>query len=58
MIARYTRREMGRIWEEENKFSIWLQIEILACEAQAELGIIPREAVEVIRKKEIGRAHV
>lgn len=42
---------MGRIWEEENKFRIWLEIEILACEAQAELGVIPKEAVKVIREK-------
>ncbi|MDH3252458.1 MAG: lyase family protein, partial [Ignavibacteria bacterium] len=51
MISRYTRPEMGRIWEDQNKFSIWLDIEILACEAQAELGVVPREAVTVIRDK-------
>ncbi len=38
VINRYTRPEMGRIWELENKFSVWKEIEILACEAQAELG--------------------
>ena len=38
MINRYTRPEMGAIWELQNKFSIWKEIEILACEAQAELG--------------------
>jgi len=42
---------MGAIWEEENKFRIWLEIEILACEAQAELGAIPREAVRTIRER-------
>jgi len=42
---------MGKIWQEENKFSIWLNIEVLACEAQAELGVIPIEAVKVIREK-------
>jgi adenylosuccinate lyase len=42
---------MGRIWDEHNKFQIWLDIEILACEAQAENGVIPREAVDVIRAK-------
>ncbi len=51
MIRRYTRPAMGNIWDEENKFRIWLEIEILACEAQAELGVIPREAVKVIREK-------
>ena len=38
MISRYTRPEMGAIWELQNKFSIWKEIEILACEAHAELG--------------------
>jgi adenylosuccinate lyase len=51
MITRYTRPEMGRIWEDQNRFSIWLEIEILACEAQAQLGVIPAEAVRVIREK-------
>jgi adenylosuccinate lyase len=51
MIERYTRPAMGKIWEEENKFRIWLEIEILASEAQAELGIVPKEAVKVIRQK-------
>ena len=51
MIERYTRKEMARIWEAENKFRIWLEIETLACEKQADLGIIPREAVRTIREK-------
>ncbi len=51
MIARYTRPAMGRIWDDQNKFPIWLEIEILACEAQAELGVIPAEAVAVIRER-------
>lgn len=51
MIERYTRPEMGKIWTEENKYSIWLEIEILACEAQAELGLIPAEAAAIIRQK-------
>ncbi len=42
---------MGAIWSDENKFSVWLEIEILACEAQADLGIIPKDAVSVIREK-------
>jgi adenylosuccinate lyase len=42
---------MGKIWEDENKFRIWLEIEMLACEAQAKLGVIPKEAVKVIREK-------
>ena len=51
MIPRYTRPEMGNIWTEENKYRTWLEVEILACEAQAELGVIPKDAVAVIRKK-------
>jgi adenylosuccinate lyase len=50
MIPRYTLPEMARLWSEENKFSIWLRIEILACEAQAELGVVPAAAVEVIKR--------
>ncbi len=42
---------MGKIWEEENKFRIWLEIETLACEAQAELGAIPRDAARTIRER-------
>jgi adenylosuccinate lyase len=51
MIERYTRPDMGAIWDDHNKYSIWLEIEVLACEAQAELGVIPKEAAEEIRKK-------
>ncbi|MDH4070305.1 MAG: adenylosuccinate lyase [Ignavibacteria bacterium] len=51
MIQRYTRPEMGAIWEEENKFRIWLEIEVLACEAQAELGVIPADALREIKTK-------
>ncbi len=51
MIERYTRPEMGSIWSDETRFSIWLDIEILACEAQAKQGIIPQEAVDEIKAK-------
>ncbi|MGA9173378.1 MAG: adenylosuccinate lyase [Thermoactinomyces sp.] len=50
MIQRYTRPEMGAIWTEENKYRAWLEVEILACEAWAELGIIPKEDVARIRE--------
>lgn len=50
MIERYTRPEMGRIWTEENKFRAWLEVEILACEAWAKLGHIPKEDVRIIKK--------
>ena len=42
---------MGKIWEEENKYRIWLEIELLACEAQVALGVVPKEAAATIRKK-------
>ncbi len=51
MIPRYSRPEMAAIWELQNKFEIWKEIEVLACEAQAELGVIPREAAVEIREK-------
>ncbi len=51
MIERYTRPEMGSIWTDQNKFSIWLEIEILVCEALAEYDIIPKEAAKTIREK-------
>lgn len=51
MIERYTRPEMGRIFEDEFKFSTWLKIEILACEARAELGEIPQTDVDIIKSK-------
>ncbi|GIN41741.1 adenylosuccinate lyase [Heyndrickxia oleronia] len=50
MIDRYTRPEMGAIWTEENRFKAWLEVEILACEAWAELGEIPKEDVQKIRE--------
>jgi adenylosuccinate lyase len=51
MIERYTLPEMGQLWTDDYKLQTWLQVEIAACEAQAELGIIPQEAVEEIKAK-------
>jgi len=51
MIERYTRPEMGKLWEPENRFQKWLDVEIAACEAWSELGKIPRSALEVIKGK-------
>ncbi len=51
MIARYTRPEMGKLWDLENKYHKWLDVEIAACEAWAELGEIPRDVLRTIRKK-------
>ncbi len=51
MIARYSLPEMAAIWADQRKYEIWLEIETLACEAQAELGHIPAEDARVIREK-------
>ncbi|WP_375179779.1 adenylosuccinate lyase [Enterococcus rotai] len=50
MIDRYTRPEMGAIWTDENRYNAWLEVEILADEAWAELGDIPKEDVQKIRE--------
>ncbi len=51
MIARYSTPEMNEIWSEENKYKAWLEVEILACEAFAEMGMIPKDDVKKIREK-------
>jgi len=51
MIPRYSRPQMAAIWEPANRFSLWLKIEVLACEAWAELGVVPKEAVAEIKAK-------
>ena len=51
MLERYSRPEMSVIWTEENKYQAWLEVEILADEAWAELGEIPKEDVAKIREK-------
>ncbi|ACL02891.1 adenylosuccinate lyase [Desulfatibacillum aliphaticivorans] len=51
MIKRYTREEMGALWNDENRFKAWLKVEVAACEAMAELGIIPKEAAKNIAEK-------
>jgi len=51
MIPRYSRPEMTRIWEPENRFRIWFEIEAHACDAQAELGVIPKEAAKAVWEK-------
>ncbi|MFQ6066809.1 MAG: adenylosuccinate lyase [bacterium] len=50
MISRYTLPRMGKIWDEEGKFGLWLKIEILVCQAWAKLGKIPPEVVKKIEK--------
>lgn len=51
MIPRYTRPEMGKLWDVENKYQKWLDIEIAVCEVWAELGEIPVDTLKVIKKK-------
>ena len=48
MIPRYSRPDMTRIWEPENKFRIWFEIEAHACDAQADLGVIPKDAAKTV----------
>ncbi|MDB5396532.1 MAG: purB [Rhodospirillales bacterium] len=48
MIPRYSRAEMADIWEPQNRFRIWFEIEAHACDAMAELGTIPKEAAKAI----------
>ncbi len=51
MIERYTLPQMGELWTETYKLKTWLQVEIAVCEAQAQLGYIPSQAVEEIKEK-------
>ena len=51
MIERYSRKEISEIWTLGNKYRIWLEIEIAACEAQAKLGVIPAAALKKIKEK-------
>ncbi len=50
MIKRYTRPEMGRIWSDENKFRMWLAVEIAATETLSAAGLVPRDAARAIRE--------
>jgi adenylosuccinate lyase len=49
MIERYSRPAMKKVWSDENKFGKWLEVEIAACEAWAQLGVIPRQAISKIK---------
>lgn len=51
VIERYTLPEMGELWTDRFKYQTWLEVEIAVCEAQAELGYIPPEAVKIIKEK-------
>ena len=51
MIPRYSRPEISKIWDQKNKFNIWLEIECHACDAMAELEYIPKKSAANIKKK-------
>ncbi|HAF23645.1 MAG TPA: adenylosuccinate lyase [Blastocatellia bacterium] len=51
MIDRYTLPEMGALWSEQNKFQKWLDVEIAVCEVHADMGTIPRDALEQIKSR-------
>jgi len=51
MIERYSRKELTNIWSEENKYKIWLDVEVAAAEAMEKLGQIPRGVASIVRKK-------
>ena len=60
MIKRYSRKELTNIWSEENKYKIWLDVEVAAAEAMEKLGHIPKGVASVVRKKakiNVGRIH-
>ena len=51
MIARYSRKELSTIWSEENKYKIWLDVEIAAAQGMEKLGQIPKGVSSTVRKK-------
>src|SRR5690349_2329265 len=51
LIARYTRPEMGRIWSDENKYRMWLAVELAATETLAEAGIVPKSAAKTLKQR-------
>jgi len=51
MIKRYSRNEIAKIWDEKNKYQIWLNIEIAAAQSMEKFGIIPKGVASKIKKK-------
>ena len=51
MISRYSRKELAEIWSEENKYKIWLNVEIAAAQAMEKLGQIPKGVSSIVKKK-------
>ena len=52
MIPRYSHPEMARIWDDENKYRTWLDVELAATDALADAGIVPREAARELRARD------
>ena len=52
MIERYSRKELKKIWSEENKYKLWLEIELAAAEAMEKINIIPKGKVKKIKSKQ------
>ena len=50
MIPRYTLPEMGALWTDEARFATWVEVEVLACEAHAQLGVVPADDLAAIRR--------
>ena len=60
MISRYSRKELTSIWSEENKYKIWLKVEIAASQAMEKLGYIPKGVSSIVKKKgkiKVNRIH-
>ncbi len=53
MIARYSRPAMAQVWSDESKLAAWLEVELAALDAWAELGVVPREAAETVRERAV-----
>jgi adenylosuccinate lyase len=51
LIPRYTRKEMGQVWNDANRFQKWLDVELAATETLAEAGLVPKDAAVAIRER-------
>ena len=59
LIPRYTRKEMGHVWSDANRFQKWLDVELAATETLAEAGLVPKEAAAIIRERaKVDVAHI
>ena len=51
MIDRYTTKDVGEIWTDQNKYEVWKQVEIVVCEVLSEKGMIPKKSLNNIKSK-------